>query len=179
MSTHDLDNELLGAIKDTDLAKMGQVLEWGANPDAADMLGDTAMIWAVRIPALYADPDDPADVAVKKEFSIAAMRLLAEKGANIDKPNNLGRSAIFQAVIDKHREAIVELAGWKASMLLTDTAGNDLPRYAEACGAQDIIKFVKEATEKQTEEKQQKATTTAARQTRQQSLRSFVRTRKM
>lgn len=179
MITHNLDNDLLGAIKEADLGKMTQILEWGANPDAADMLGDTAMIWAVRVPHLFADPADETDVAAKKEFSLAAMRLLKEHGANIDKPNNLGRSPIFQAVIDKNREAVVELAGWKASMLLIDSAGNGLPRYAELCGAQDIAKFISETTAKQAEEKQQQAETAAARQTRQQSLRNFVRTRKM
>ena len=34
MSAHDLDNELLGAVKDADYAKMVQLLEWAPIPTA-------------------------------------------------------------------------------------------------------------------------------------------------
>ena len=178
MSKHDLDNALLGAVKDADFAKMEQLLEWGANPDAADMLGDTALIWAVRAP-MFADEYDMEELAARRSFAVKAVNLLLDKGAEIDKPNNLGRSAAFQAIMDKNMELLTVFTKRDASMLLKDTAGNSMTRYAELTNDDAVLECVEKTAKAQTQAAALRTEKEAAGKMRQQSLRSFVRTRKM
>tara|TARA_R110002124_G_scaffold98751_6_gene244393 strand:- start:337 stop:873 length:537 start_codon:yes stop_codon:yes gene_type:complete len=178
MSTRDLDNELLGAIKDADFGKMLQLLEWGANPDAADMLGDTALIWAVRA-SMFADEHDMDELTARRSFAVEAVRLLLEKGADIDKPNNLGRSAAFQAIMDNNMALLTVFVQHDASMLLKDTAGNSMARYAELTNDDAVLECVEKTAKAQTQSAALRAEKVEAGKMRQQSLRSFVRTRKM
>lgn len=178
MSTHDLDNALLGAIKDADFAKTEQLLEWGANPDAADMLGDNALTWAVRAP-MFADEHDMEELAARRSFAVKAVNLLLDKGAEVDKPNNLGRSAAFQAIMDKNMELLTVFTGRDASMLLKDTAGNSMIRYAELTNDDAVLECVGKTAKAQAQAAALRVEKAEAVKTRQQSLRSFVRTRKI
>ncbi|TNE31630.1 MAG: ankyrin repeat domain-containing protein [Alphaproteobacteria bacterium] len=178
MSTDNLDNDLLGAIKEADYVKMLQLLEWGANPDAADMLGDTALIWAARAP-MFADENDMNELTARRSFAVEAVRLLLEKGADIDKPNNLGRSAAFQAIMDKNMALLTVFTQHEASMLLEDTAGNSMIRYAELTNDDAVLECVQKTAKEQKQAAALRVEKAEAGKRRQQSLRSFVRTRKM
>ncbi len=178
MTTDNFNSDLLGAIKEADLSKLKQYLEQGANPNAADMLGDNALTWAVRS-AMFADEHDQEAVRQRRAFGLQAIEILIAAKADINKPNNLGRTALFHAVQEQEADMVQALVTGGASALLSDCRGNSLNRYAELTKNKPIIDYIEKVIAVQSAEQQQRIKGQEARQSRQHSLRSFVRSRKM
>jgi len=116
-----VNNELLSAASSGDTAAAERLLGQGADVDAKNNQGDTALLLAA------------------KSGKIDTTRLLIEKGANIEAKNNVGETALIAACTSGHAE-IAELLVEKGAVTdARDDGGATLLMYAGLGGNTAII----------------------------------------
>ena len=80
------DKKLIKAAKDGDLSVVQEMLAGGADINAKDSSGQTALTWSLDT----------------KHYNRDIPRLLIEKGANIEAVDNLGETPLLDAATDGH-----------------------------------------------------------------------------
>ena len=84
LSKNELNDRLIDAAKNEDIKNVRELLANGADVDAKDKNGETALHWAAC--------DGRVDVA----------KILIEKGADVDAKDNHGWTALHEAAFFKH-----------------------------------------------------------------------------
>ena len=105
--------------------EVGQILlDRGANIDARDKDGHTALIHAV----------------LKGHVEFA--RMLLERGAAVDARGSQGRTSLHWATEWKKPQAVQLLLEYGADVSASDDQGNTASRLASLCGSQEIVKLM-------------------------------------
>ena len=116
-----VNNELLSAASSGDTAAATRLLGEGADVDAKNNQGDTALLLAV------------------KSGKIDTARLLIEKGANLEAKNNVGETALIAACTSGHAEIAQLLVEKGAATDAGDDGGATPLMYAGLGGNTAII----------------------------------------
>jgi hypothetical protein len=116
-----VNNELLSAASSGDTAAAARLLGEGADVDAKNNQGDTALLLAA------------------KSGKIDTARLLIEKGANIEAKNNVGETALIAACTSGHAEIAQLLVEKGAATDARDDGGATPLMYAGLGGNTAII----------------------------------------
>jgi hypothetical protein len=116
-----VNNELFSAASSGDTAAAARLLGEGADVDAKNNQGDTALLLAV------------------KSGKIDTARLLIEKGANIEAKNNVGETALIAACTSGHAEIAQLLVEKGAATDARDDGGATPLMYAGLGGNTAII----------------------------------------
>ena len=116
-----VNNELLSAASSGDTAAATRLLGEGADVDAKNNQGDTALLLAV------------------KSGKIDTARLLIEKGANLEAKNNVGETALIAACTSGHAEIAQLLVEKGAATDAGDDGGATPLMYAGLGGNKAII----------------------------------------
>jgi hypothetical protein len=116
-----VNNELLSAASSGDTAAAARLLGQGADVDAKNNQGDTALLLAV------------------KSGRIDTAKLLIEKGANIETKNNVGETALIAACTAGHAEIAQLLVEKGAATDTRDDGGATPLMYAGLGGNTAII----------------------------------------
>jgi uncharacterized protein len=111
---------------------VNELLENGANPDAADKFGNTALLSAACICAIIDMPD-----------TYESMKLLLEKHANPNAKNKVGRTALMDAVSWSRTDNMKLLLDHGAIIDARDNEGNTALMMAAAGGAIDLTPAAK------------------------------------
>jgi ankyrin repeat protein len=106
---------------------VGELLENGANPEAVDRFGNTALMSAACICAIIDMPD-----------TYESMKLLLEKHANPNAKNEVGRTALMDAVSWSRTDNMKLLLDHGAIIDARDNDGNTALMMAAAGGAIDL-----------------------------------------
>ncbi len=116
-----VNNELLSAASSGDTAAAARLLGQGADPDAKNNQGDTALLLAA------------------KAGKTNTAQLLIEKGANIEAKNNVGETALIAACTAGHAEIAQLLVEKGAATDARDDGGATPLMYASLGGNTAII----------------------------------------
>ena len=116
-----VNNELLSAASSGDTAAAARLLGQGADPDAKNNQGDTALLLAA------------------KSGKTETARLLIEKGANIEAKNNVGETVLIAACTSGHAEIAQLLIDKGAAPDARDDGGATPLMYAGLGGNTAII----------------------------------------
>lgn len=116
-----VNNELLSAASSGDTAAAARLLGQGADVDAKNNQGDTALLLAA------------------KSGKIDTARLLIEKGADIEAKNNVGETALIAACTSGHAEIAQLLVEKGAAADARDDGGATPLMYAGLGGSTAII----------------------------------------
>jgi ankyrin repeat protein len=116
---------LAATLGETDA--VNELLENGANPDAVDTFGNTALMSAACVCAIIDTPD-----------TYESMKLLLEKHANPNARNKVGRTALMDAVSWSRTENMTLLLDHGAFINARDNDGNTALMTAAAGGAIDL-----------------------------------------
>ncbi|NBM17410.1 HEAT repeat domain-containing protein [Streptomyces sp. GC420] len=103
----ELNPELIAAVRAGDAARVRELLDGGADPDAADEDGTTALCLAVR------------------SFDLPVLEALLDGFADLDHPSKDGRTPLLWAVDAGWYTGVSHLVGGGAKMWLTDPAGRE------------------------------------------------------
>ncbi len=119
-----VNNELLSAASSGDTAAAARLLGQGADVDAKNNQGDTALLLAAR------------------SGKVDTARLLIEKGANIEVKNNVGETALIAACTSGHAEVAQLLVEKGAATDARDDGGAMPLMYAGLGGSTAIIEIL-------------------------------------
>lgn len=105
MKKTDINQELLSAAVACDPQRMEKLLQKGADPNVADMLGDNALTWVIRGSTPPEEIERYNEVAKqmhqqpldKDDNPVKCLKLLLKAGADPNKRNNLQRTALRPA----------------------------------------------------------------------------------
>lgn len=114
--------QLILAAKDGDLAKVKESLLNGANPNAADYQGNTALIFAAGF----------------HHLEILKL-LLGQKGINIDQRNDDSMTSLLNACNASNYEGFEAMLAAGADMTVEDSDGNTALHWAAMRGALTIV----------------------------------------
>ena len=103
-----LNEQLIEAVKNTDTLKVEQLLDSGANPNARDKNGKTALMLAVGNERNEDSNFIPFQVG-RRQARIDIINTLIYHGANIEATDNEGKTAIIWAAIEGHLDTLLHL----------------------------------------------------------------------
>jgi ankyrin repeat protein len=121
---------LLGAAKDNDVAALAQLLDRGADIDARDHRGYSALMLAT-----YTGNQEAFD-------------LLLARGADPDTADNAGNSALMGAAFKGHLAMVRRLLEAGADRSARNHAGLDALGFATQFGRSEIVQFLQPQAER-------------------------------
>lgn len=127
----DMNHDLILAVINCNLQKVELLVKSGANVNARDRYGQTALMWAV----------------IKGEDSI--IRFLIQKGANINARDGEGNSVLMWAVVTENINTIRLLLDKGADVNVKDDSGATALMIAEKRKNNEIIQLLKSAGSKE------------------------------
>src|SRR6266550_2772177 len=156
----DLDGKLLEAAKARNTAEVQKLLGEGADANAKDNAGWTALIWAAyfgRTDTVRALLDKGADVNAKGKDGMTALmnaasadyrdivHSLLEKGADVNAKSKAGRTALMSAADLGHLDTVRALLEQGADVDAKDKKGDTALRLAEKYKYSSIVALLRRA----------------------------------
>ena len=141
-----ISNDLIFAVRFSTIEKVKELLAQGADINAKDSIGNTALIYAAGT-----------------EGRVEIARLLLDKGARINETNNWGDSALIRAIDwDNSTEMVRLLLNRGADLNIKNKGGYTAEGMASSRGRSLIVRMIKEAAEVQRKAAAEKARIEAA-----------------
>lgn len=159
-----IDRQLLEAVKEGDTESVKELLGKGADVNAKDEDGGTALMWAAAkgnkdiVKKLLAQE---ADVNAKSQTGKTALIAAAEKdqteiakdlmqaGAEVNTKDRNGRTALMWAAYKGHPEVIKLLIAHEVNVNIADRYGMTALKVAKKKGHTDIVRLLKQAGAKE------------------------------
>ena len=150
-----LNEQLIEAVKNIDIKKVGQLLNQVANPNAKDENGKTVLMYAVgnerkEDSGLFT----PFQEASRRQTRIDIIDKLIYYGANIEATDNEGKTAIIWAAIEGHIDIFLALRDLGTSVLTKDKKHNKTALMWAKYKKRDRT-FIQALTKAEAEEKAQ------------------------
>jgi Zn-dependent protease with chaperone function len=155
--------ELLGAASESDLKRVQSLLDAGANPNAADEEGWTALMWASQfnetviggalidagadLNLVEMSYEETALTVALYNSSLEMVALLLEKGANPDLQDSAGWTPLMTAASNGDIEAAKLLLEAGANPMKADEMGYTAEDYALENGFEDIALLLQQGNQ--------------------------------
>ena len=131
--------QLLASVIRDDFNKIEQCLKNGADIDAKDNDGETALM--IAIPHRRLDVDSSFDIEYSKRYLNRA-KYLIDAGANVNAKDNFCRTALMLASIYEHLEIVKLLVANGANVNAKDNNGQSPLSFASESCNKEIVEFL-------------------------------------
>ncbi len=157
------DKQLLNGAKDGNIKKIDEVLENGANINAIDEYGWTALMWASasgHARAVEFLLNNNADMEIKNkveggnallwaawENRLGVVNILLRRGADIEARTKLGKTVLIYAAHKNQINILKLLIGHEANLEAKDCKGKTALDYAKGMKYPEMVRILEEARE--------------------------------
>ena len=145
------------------LEEIKELLKKGADVNASDKYGWSALMWAAifgKLDVVKCLVEHGADLEAKdgdgetvlmkvaRDGNLDMVKCLAECGADLEAKDKFGRTALMKAAYKGHLEVVKCLAECGADLEAEDKYGQTALDHARMWGKADFVKFLEEAQKK-------------------------------